>query len=70
MSRHRVALSRFFRVVYKHWRPFLLGLLIVFTVATTCFLYMHGSDRAERASLAIGGTFVGMLCIALWVCRR
>ncbi len=70
MSRHRVALSRIFRVVRDHWRPFVLGVLIVFTVAATCYLYTHGSERAERAALAIGGTFIGMLCIAAWVCRR
>ncbi|MBB1626399.1 hypothetical protein A9974_14305 [Achromobacter sp. UMC71] len=59
-----------FRVVRKHWRPFVLGVLIVFTIATTCYLYAHGADRGERAALAIGGTLVGMLGIAAWVCRR
>ncbi len=70
MSRHRVALSRIFRVVRKHWRPFVLGMLIVFTTAITCYLYAHGSERAERAALTIGGTLVGMIGIAAWVCRR
>lgn len=70
MRRHSVALSRIFRVAREHWRPFVLGVLIVFTFAATCYLYSHGSDRAERAAFAIGGTLVGMLGIAVWVCRR
>ena len=70
MSRHRFAKSGLFRAVRNNWRPFVLGVLIVLVLAITCTLYMHGSDRAERAATAIGGTLIGMLCIAFWVCRR
>jgi len=59
-----------FRAVLSIWRPFVLGVLIVLVATITCMLYMHGSDSAERAALALGGTLIGMLCIAFWVCKR
>lgn len=70
MSRHRFAKSGIFRAVRNNWRPFVLGVLIVFVAAISFLLYMHGSDRAMRAAIAIGGTLVGMLGIGFFVCRR
>ncbi|MBN9637113.1 MAG: hypothetical protein J0I68_01165 [Achromobacter sp.] len=48
----------------------MLGVLIVFTAAAVCGLYLHGSHQGEHAAMAIGWTLVGMLAIAYWVCRR
>ncbi len=70
MSRQRVALSRWLHIARKHWRPFLLGVLIVFVAVAVCGLYLQGSDRAEHAAIVIGWTFIGMLGLASWVCRR
>lgn len=70
MSRHRFARSVVVSAVRNNWRLFVLGVLIVFVLVVTCILYTHGSDRAERAAIAIGGTLIGMLCIGCWVCRR
>lgn len=70
MSRHRFALSRVFRAARKHWRPFLLGVSIVFLLAFVCILLLFDSERTERAAVFIGGTFIGMVAIAILVCRR
>ncbi len=70
MSPGRVDFRGACRAARSQWRPFLLGVLMVFLVALTCYLYLHGSERAERAALAMGGTFIGMLGVAWWVCRR
>lgn len=70
MSRHRVALSRWFPSVRKSWRSFVLGVLIVFVAAFACNLYVQGSPRAEHAAIAISWTLIGMLGLACWVCRR
>lgn len=50
--------------------PFVMGLLIALTAMVSCVLYFHGSDRAERAAIAMGGTFIGMLLVSVFVCRR
>lgn len=70
MSRHRFALSTVFRAVRKHWRPILLGASMVLLLALVCFLYLLDAERGERAAIFIGGTLVGMICIALLVYRR
>ncbi|MCK3552237.1 hypothetical protein MZI99_26485, partial [Escherichia coli] len=70
MRKPRVASSGRLRTARTHWRPFVLGVLIVFTAAAVCGLYLHGSHQGEHAAMAIGWTLVGMLAIACWVCRR
>ena len=70
MSKPRFASIRACRAWRKHWRPFLLGMLIAFTVTVSVVLYIYGSEHSERAGLAIGGTLAGMLIIAFFVCRR
>lgn len=70
MNKFLFALSGVCRAFLNNWRPFVLGLLIVFTAATSCVLYFHGSERAERAAVAIGGTLIGMLVVSFFVCRR
>ncbi|WP_139122065.1 hypothetical protein [Achromobacter ruhlandii] len=63
-------MSRWLRTARKNWRPFMLGVLIVFIATAVCGLYLHGSDRAEHAAIVIGWVFIGMLGLASWVCRR
>lgn len=70
MSKHKLALRGVRRAFLNNWRPFVLGLLIVLTAAISCILYFYGSERAERAAVAIGGTLIGMLLIGFFVCRR
>jgi hypothetical protein len=52
------------------WRPLLLGIAIILTATIAAWLYLHGSERAERAALAIGGTLIGMLLLGALVCKR
>lgn len=70
MSKSRSTLSGRIRKVRAQWRSFVLGMLIVFTAAIVCALYLHGSHQGEHAAITIGWTLVGMLAIACWVCRR
>lgn len=70
MSRPRVALSGWLRAARRNWRPFVLGVLIVFTVALVCVLYLRGTDRGEHAAIVLGTALIGMLGLGVWVCRR
>lgn len=70
MRRPRVALSGWLRTARRHWRPFVLGVLIVFTVVIVCGLYLLGTDRGEHAAIVLGAALVGMLALGAWVCRR
>lgn len=70
MRRPEIVSSGRIRAARAHWRPFVLGMLIVFTVTAVCGLYLHGSHQGEHAAIAMGWTLVGMLALAYWVCRR
>ena len=70
MSRHSFALSKIISAARKNWRPFLLGVSTVFLLAFLCILYLLDSARTERAAIFIGGTFAGMVGLAMLVCRR
>jgi hypothetical protein len=59
-----------FRRMRACWRPLLLGIAIILTATIAAWLYLHGSERAERAALAIGGTLIGMLLLGALVCKR
>jgi hypothetical protein len=39
-------------------------------LAFLCILYLLDSARTERAAFFIGGTFAGMVGLAMLVCRR
>ena len=70
MSKLRFAMRGACFALRSHWRPFVLGLLIVITAAVCCALYFHGAERGERAALALGGTLLGMLIIGFLVMKR
>ena len=54
----------------RSWRPFLLGLLISLLLAACALGLLIESERAERAAFAIGGTLIGMICLALLICGK
>lgn len=48
----------------------LMGVLISLTLGFSFWLILSDGERAKRAGCALGGTLIGMCCIALVVCRK
>lgn len=48
----------------------LLGVLVSLTLGLSFGLILSDGERAKRAGCALGGTLIGMCCIAIVVCRK
>lgn len=52
------------------WRQWVLGLLLILLVGFIGCLFWVDTPRSTRAGLMLGGTLVGMLALAAYVCRK
>ena len=52
------------------WRLWLLMLLLALLLGFIGWLFWLGTPRAMRAGLILGGTLLGMLALAVRVCRK
>ncbi len=53
-----------------NWHRALLLAVILSILAVPAYLYLGGSPRAPLAAKFLGGTFVGMLVVAVKTCRN
>lgn len=70
MSKLRFALSNFFGRITCKWRALVLGALIALTMGFSIWLVSDEDKKTRMEGFALGGTVIGMLCIALVVCRK
>lgn len=70
MSKFRFAQGLLLGRAACKWRAMLMGVLISLTLGFSFWLILSDGERAKRAGCALGGTLIGMCCIALVVCRK